>query len=101
MLWNVIENNCCTSAETCRELEPALAANQGEGRVAGGGGLGGWGEWRMIWRRGGEEGGWVGAGEKQGLLVRRKENNLRFSRRINFHLTCPDGKISLWMRKAG
>lgn len=29
MLWNVIENNCFISTEMCRELEPALAANQG------------------------------------------------------------------------
>lgn len=37
----------------------------------------------------------VGSGqqEKSALLVRRKENNLRFLCRINFHLTFPDDKI--------
>lgn len=37
----------------------------------------------------------VGSGqrEKKRLLVRGKENNLRFPCRINFHLTCPDDKI--------
>lgn len=44
---------------------------------------------------GGEGGnsGWVRAGEKQGLLIRRKEINWRLPYRINFCLTCLDGKI--------
>lgn len=69
------------------ELEPTLAANQGE---TGSG---------MVWRRRGEDSGQVRAEEKQGLLVRRKKNNLRFLCRINFQLNCPDGKIGCGPKK--
>lgn len=89
MLWNVIENNCSTSTEMCRKLKPTLAHNQGGGRG------------RMVWRRGGENSGWVWAGEKKGLLVRRKENNWRFPCRTNFCLTCRDGKIDRGREKLG
>lgn len=54
MLWNVIENNCSASTEICRELEPALATNQGVGRG-------------IVLVRGREDSSWAGAGGKQGL----------------------------------
>lgn len=69
------------------ELEPTLAANQGE---AGSG---------KVWRKGGEDSGQVRAEDKQGLLVRRKKNNLRFPCRINFQPNCPDGKIDCGPKK--
>ena len=58
MLWNVIENNCPT--ETCKELEPSLAASRGGGGD------------RMVQRRGGEESGWVRAEREKALIGQRK-----------------------------
>lgn len=44
----------------CRELEPTLAASPG---VGGG---------RMVWRRGRENSGWVGVGEKKKFIGEKK-----------------------------